>query len=505
MGPKRLGRRTLWTGMLFFAAYIGFEANSALAGPNRTARGAPTGERRPSVLVVVIDDNDWAHYGFMGHPSAPTPTIDRLTEQGVTFPHAYAVAPLCRPTLAALLTGRAPWELGIYHNITEVVEDPTDAVALRLQAAGYRTFIGGKYWPAKDGVAPEVYGFDTWQDVGAPQDNQFVRRDQDGFFAFLDSLDGAPFYAFWAPKLPHRPWDPPEQYLDLIDPATIPPPPHPSTSDEAIRYIDAEYHFLANMRWFDDALAQALAAIRAAGYADDTYVLVFSDNGFANGYIGKFSPYDKGLRTPLIMKGPGIAPGVSLPGIVSLLDVPPTVLALAGLPIPDGYAGRSLLPYATGGPRPHDVLFGATWTKLAPHRPVSLWAVRDTDRLKLITFAQSVNSEHTYGWRHYFANIGNHPRWSEEWYDLRTDPTESAPLTHPRSPALRAQLFDWWYGGVARLPQDVDGDGFVDIGDLGRMLTWFGGNHPGWGDFDGDGSIGTLDLLTVLIGFGQTY
>ena len=110
--------------------------------------------KQQNIVLVISDDHDYEHFGFMGSKIAHTPTLDKLAAAGTLFTTAHYPAPLCRPSLASMLSGRMPHQHGIYGNylakagigndLTKL--DPKGSLANQLKDAGYATYATGKYW-----------------------------------------------------------------------------------------------------------------------------------------------------------------------------------------------------------------------------------------------------------------------------------------------------------------------------------------------------------------------
>jgi arylsulfatase A-like enzyme len=288
---------------------------------------------RPSVLIVIADDWSWPDAGIGGHPSIRTPAFDRVAREGALFRHAFAAAPSCTASRAALLTGQAPHRLGEGANLWSRLPAAFVTYPDRLEQAGYVVGLHGKGW-----------GPGTLEGTGRARNP--AGPSFESFDAFLSSAPpGAPF-AFWlGPSDPHRPYDPvlaPRRGVTGDGqrvPATLPDVP-------AIRHDLADY--AAEVERFDHVLAQALAALERRGRLDDTMVVVTSDNGrpFPR---DKANLYDGGVRVPLAIRWPArIRPGRVVDPFVSLADLAPTFLEVAGLPADGSLSARSLMPLLDG-------------------------------------------------------------------------------------------------------------------------------------------------------------
>ena len=104
------------------------------------------GIRRPNIVLVLSDDQDYEHFGFLGSERVKTPALDRLADEGVLFTTAHVPAARCRPSQAALLTGQWPHQTGICNNVGPGRVDPERALPMLMRRGGYATFGGGKFW-----------------------------------------------------------------------------------------------------------------------------------------------------------------------------------------------------------------------------------------------------------------------------------------------------------------------------------------------------------------------
>jgi arylsulfatase A-like enzyme len=421
---------------------------AALAGGLAACGDTP--ERRPNIVLLISDDQDYEQLGFLGNALAHTPTIDALAASGVAFTHAFAPMSRCRPAQAALLSGEWPHQSGVYFNVGADHIDPETSLANRLHAAGYACFGAGKFWE----FDPHRMGFVNYT---IRDYETFVRLGQRNLFEFLEGCERAqPFFVWWAPELPHEPHDPPERFLALVDRAAIPIPVWYAGDPEA--YRDAEWKSLAMVAWLDASIAELRAKLDELGELDDTLFLFWIDNGWANGLPSKGTAYDKGLRTPCVLSWPaGIPGGKRCSELVSPVDLHATLLDYAGLEIPPSSMGSSLRPWIEDQAfAPRDALFGALYTQ-TPAEPEAraerdawaLWA--RTRRWKYVLYLRDVRSSDDRLLR-IQAELCPYPersRGDEDLFDLEQDPYELADLSdRPEHRALmdelRAGILAWW-------------------------------------------------------------
>jgi len=429
-----------------------------------TAAPAAGARRPPNIVLLISDDQDWQQLGFLGAAPSPTPALDELAAEGLVFTEGCA-APRCRPTLAGLMTGRYPHQSGFYSNASKRLLRGPNLLPRLLADAGYACYAEGKFWEG----SPRAVGFQFGpepgeQGVGAAA-KSFVREGQARLFDFLDGVGDRPFFLWWAPLLPHVPHDPPPELLAAVDPATIAVPDWIAPADRDA-YVEAERLSLAMVRWLDRGVAELRAKLRELDLERDTLFVFLIDNGWADGSLSKGSPYEKGVRTPLVLAWPGNVEAGRSAALVSFLDVMPTILDYAGVAVPEHCAGASLRPLAEGREVAwRDALFGACYAAEASpsHRPEDdLFALhaRD-DRWKYVRWVRAVGPEENsarYRVQDLFVPPWSRAAGQEELFDLRDDPLERIDLSADpghaeRLAQWRERTDAWWNStGGAELP-----------------------------------------------------
>jgi arylsulfatase A-like enzyme len=331
--------------------------------------GPVSASEKPNVLLIVGDDWGWTDFGFMGHPDIKTPHLDRLASEGAVFPNGYVPTSLCRASLATLLTGQYAHQHRICCN------DPPDgfardamfpfikdspALPRLLQAGGYSSFQTGKFWEGHFANAGFTAGMTT---KGRHGDDGLVigRKTLDPVFEFVDRAAG-PWFVWYAPMMPHLPHDPPARLLTRYTKA--------GRNPRLARYM-------AMCEWTDETVGDLLAGLEKRGVRKNLLTLFVVDNGWVQS-VGppkkgdqfatrsKNTPYDAGVRTPVVVHWDGRVKAGRYPDLVSTVDVAPTVLTAAGLKVPDPMAGTSLLTAAAGkGPLRRDAVFGEIYLHTA--------------------------------------------------------------------------------------------------------------------------------------------
>ncbi len=329
-------------------------------------------QHAPNIVFVFGDQHRWCSTGFGGSSSqVRTPYMDRMADEGVVFDLAVANIPVCTPWRAAFLTGQYPLTTGMFMNDVRLpVDRPTLGTVLR--SAGYDTGYIGKWHldgPSRSGFTPpgpRRQGFDFWAVGNCTHnymDSLYFRDSEDplywtGYDAeaqtslaidYIQSRKGDSPFALvlsWGP--PHNPYDAvPGSYLDLYPPDEIevrPNCPDPSRTDLA------GYH--AHVTALDDQLARLGKVLDEQGLMDNTVFVYTSDHGDMLGSHGrqrKQHPWDESIRVPFVMRCPDQASrGLRIKSPFNVVDIMPTLLGLAGIPLPGTCEGTDHAPAVRG-------------------------------------------------------------------------------------------------------------------------------------------------------------
>jgi uncharacterized sulfatase len=412
--------------------------------------GPPPEGARPNIVLLIADDLDNEHLGFLGNELVKTPAIDSLARSGVVFPVAHVPMSRCRPSLATLLTGRWPHQHGIYDNENERTLSREDSLPNLLKAAGYATFQGGKFWEGSHFsmgfLAPEV---------ADSAFKRFVREDQDDLFAFIDLHAGKrPLFVWWAPLLPHGPFNPPERFQELFRDTEVPVPPWVRGDPE--EFVRAERTSFAMEAWLDEGLAALCAKLKEKGLFENTLFVFLIDNGWSNGLPAKGSVFEKGLATPVFFSwAEGIEGGRVDDALVSSVDLYSTILDYAGVAIPPRAQGTSLRPLLAGQElATRDVLYGAAYRY--QYRPGPQRTEKDvyaiyarTARWKYVLYLRDVLDPSQYMMFYEFADFPSRARGDQDLFDLEADPHELHDLAGEEDKRelmaeLRAGILEWW-------------------------------------------------------------
>ncbi len=316
---------------------------------------------RPNILFIFSDDHAQNAISAYGSKVNTTPHLDRLARGGARFTNSFVTNSICTPSRATLLTGQYSHLNGV--PVFNRFDGSRDTVAKHLQAGGYHTGMIGKWHLGSDPT-----GFDRWivlpgqgqywnpsfltphgrldieghcTDItGAlPENEQTVARDltnRDLKFMAPDNLKGPELRA-WASEKP---------MAVTVDGKTL-------TGKALVKWKYQHYmrDYLACVQGVDDNVGKVLDYLDATGLAENTIVIYSADNGWYLGDLGLYDKrfmYEPGLRVPLIARGPGIKAGTTPDQFVGNIDLAPTFLDLAGLPIPESMQGHSVAPILRG-------------------------------------------------------------------------------------------------------------------------------------------------------------
>ena len=340
--------------------------------------------RKPNLLVFLADDLGARDLGCMGSTFYRTPAIDALAAAGMTFTQAYAAAPVCSPTRAALMTGKFPARLRITNyiggerrgsllqpNYLRALPAVEITVAERLQAVGYATGVFGKWHLGPPADVP-AHGFDVTGSIdvnpaqGPDDDPHHARAIARQATAFIAANRGRPFFCYLPLHSVHVPL---RSTANLVteerrraetqrssDPREVP------EGDRTARAVQDHPVYAAMIQEMDEAVSTVLAALEEQDLIDDTLVMFTSDNGglsTAEGAptsnlplrAGKGYLYEGGLRVPLLVRWPGtVKPGSRCDVPVTTLDLAATLIDLGDCPPPAGEMldGTSLRPLLSG-------------------------------------------------------------------------------------------------------------------------------------------------------------
>jgi arylsulfatase A-like enzyme len=401
-------------------------------------------KRKPSFILLLTDDQRFDAMGCAGNPIIQTPFMDRLAQDGVRFENAFVTTPICAASRASIFTGLYERKHGYTFTKPPLEKAFADLCYSKLfKEAGYRTGFVGKFGiKVPEGVEKEW--FDSFQPSAYPyfkdvagQQRHLTDINMDRAIEFIRETDPEqPFCLSLSTWAPHAHDGEEQQYFwpracdDLYRDVTIPPPllgepEYFAALPEFVRrsmnrerwfwrfdtpekYQEMVKGYYRMISGVDMALGRLLAELERLGRDQDTIVILMSDNGYflgERGFAGKWTMHDLSIKVPLIVCDPrktSSHQGKIEKNLAVNVDIAPTILELAGLPVPPAVQGRSLVPLLEGT--------DSNWRReiLTEH----LWDHPD------IPQTEAVRSDR---WK--YIRYPQHPEF-EELYDLRQDPIE---------------------------------------------------------------------------------
>ncbi|MFD0679964.1 MULTISPECIES: sulfatase-like hydrolase/transferase [unclassified Paenibacillus] len=402
-----------------------------------------SGSRRsaqPNVIVFFTDQQRWDTTGVHGNPLNLTPNFDRMARAGTHIYHSFTCQPVCGPARSCLQTGLYATASGCYRNGIPL---PARAKTLahHFGEAGYQTAYIGKWHLAGEEPVPEAQrgGYDHWlasnvlefssdayDTVVYNQANEAVKLPgyrvdalTDAAIRYIDQHQADPFYMFVSYLEPHHQnhtdnYPSPDVYQGAYTSRWV-PADLASLGGTAHQHLDGYYGMVKRL---DDALGRLMDTLKSLNLAENTIILFTSDHAChfktRNGEY-KRSCHDSSIRVPTAICGPGFQDGRRITELVSLIDLPPTLLDAAGIKVPEAMQGRSVMPLLQGKQAradwPQEVFVQISESQVGR-------AIR-TDRWKY-----SVKAAGKDGWSDSGSDI-----YEEEFlYDLQADPYELSNL-----------------------------------------------------------------------------
>lgn len=371
-----------------------------------TPKEEPT-DSKPNILFIFADDQAYNTINALGNDEVITPTLDKLTEEGMTFTHAYNMGgwhgAVCVASRTMLNTGKFIWTAFKNEKKLKQLAEERKTWSQMLEDVGYETFFSGKWHvkikpeeifnhvrhvrPGMPKDTPEGYNrpIEGVPDVWSPYDTAFggfwqggkhwseVLADDAEDYLELASQNEKPFFMYLAFNAPHDPRQAPKEYVDMYDVADIAVPenfvpeypyngqigygrslrderlaPFPRT-DYAVKVNRQEYY--AIITHMDAQIRRILMALENTGQKDNTYIFFSADHGLGcgnHGLLGKQNMYDHSVRPPLIVSGPGIPKNQRTNADVYLQDIMATSLELAGAQPATSIEFKSFLKQARG-------------------------------------------------------------------------------------------------------------------------------------------------------------
>ncbi len=416
---------------------------------------------QPNVVMIISDDQAWTDYSFMGHDTIKTPSLDRLAKQSVVFKRGYVPTALCRPSLMTMITGRYAHQHGVTGNdpspkyakrgsklgIERRVQlisyvDKFETLPKKLTKLGYVCHQSGKWWEGNFRRGGFTHGMTRgFPEKGGRHGDDGLKIGRQGLEPVTDFIDKSvsenkPFFLWYAPFLPHTPHNPPPRLLKKY-------------SDKELPETVAKYY--AMCEWFDETCGQLLDHLGKSGVRDNTLVVYVCDNGWIQSHDtkryaprSKQTPYEGGIRTPIMFSWPGKMKPADREELCSSLDLAPTILAAVGAKSPKDLPGLDLLKNLTSGVEiKRDTIFGESFAHdIADidNPEASLlyrWCIEGKWKL-LLTYDGEINR---------YQSTHRRTEKRPQLYDLVADPTESKNLAGENAEVvarLVGKIDDWY-------------------------------------------------------------
>jgi len=420
------------------AALVKFLKNDPL---HDTHGGASFGvlptSAKPNFLFVLTDDLGWGDLGCFGSESYDTPNIDRLARQGMRFTQAYAAAPVCSPSRASILTGKYParlhltdWIPGYKADRAKKLRPPGWTTHLRpeerslaraLASAGYvsasigKWHLGGpSFWPENHSFAVNVGGCDKGQPPSyfAPYGIPTIQDGQSGEYLtdrltseairFIESNHDRPFFLYLSHYAVHTPIQAKQGIIEKYS----------RKLKRNVPQNNAGY--AAMIESVDDSVGRITAKLEELNLSNRTVVFFSSDNGALSEISsnrplrqGKGSPYEGGVRVPLVVRWPGVVPpsGVCNTPVIGV-DVYPSMLEMAGLDsetsnpaldgvslVPELLQAGALKPRSLFWHYPHYHIGGASPYGAVRHDDFKLIEFFESDRVELYNLREDIGEQ----------------------------------------------------------------------------------------------------------------
>ncbi len=417
--------------------------------------------KQPNIIFYFSDQQRWDTMGCYGQRLNVTPVLDQMAAEGMLFENAFTCQPVCGPARACLQSGMYAAEVGVHTN-HRILPEGMDTLARRLIAGGYETAYVGKwhlascegssyrtdaippqrrggyqYWMAADALEWTSHGYNGYVFDGDMQRHDFVGHRIDCINAFAvdyihryaEGPREKPFFLFVSQLDPHHQndrnrYEGPDGSKTRFKDYDVPGDLVGKGGDWRENYPD----YLGQCNLLDQNVGKLMDALEAAGLKENTVILYSSDHGShfrTRNAEYKRSCEDGCLHIPLLAWGGPFRGAGRTSELVSLIDVPPTILDIAGLEIPEHYRGHSLLQLARGD--------ASDW-------PDAVYAQ--------ISEAENARTVRTKKWKYCVCAPVFDPKEAypeqyveEKLYDLDSDPFENTNLvSDPAYAEVRAQL-----------------------------------------------------------------
>ena len=455
-----------------------FATTCCLASTPKVSAAEPEFGKQPNIVLVMTDDQGYYDLSGHGNPHLATPNLDKLRKESLRFSR-FQVSPTCAPTRSAIMSGRAPFYVGVTHTILERERMKLGVPTLpeMLQEAGYTTGLFGKWHLGdQDPYRPDQRGFNEvfmhgaggigqsyagscgdapgnkYFDPAILHNNTFVKTKgfcTDIFFdqamTWMESQKGEqPFFTYITTNAPHGPFISPDSYKKKF---------------EALGFSSNTVGFYGMIENIDDNIGRLTAKLKELEIENDTLLIFMTDNGpSASNYNGdhkgkKNSVDEGGTRVPSFWRWPGVLKaGTDVDRIANHYDLLPTFAAIAGgtLKETEQLHGRSLTPLLTNAAAP--------WEDRYRMFHKGRWAKGEAEQAREQNFA--VRNQR-------FRLVGR-----DQLYDMENDPSQKTNVIgdHPEIAKDMNAAYDKWFDGA--LPNMVNEDAPLTGHNTFHLMYW---------------------------------
>ena len=441
---------------------------------------------KPNVIFFIADDVSWNDYGCYGNKAARTPHIDALAANGIRFNQAYLTASSCSPSRSSIITGRYPHNNGKAAELHQPIAWNLPWFPTLLRQGGYFTALSGKHHMT---FGPQPAGIKIKRAIPFDHvDNGRTKGNSGGHANWRkitkERPKDKPFFFWFASYDAHRGWDADRQwdkdrYGPMHKPKDVVVPPFLVDDQETRKDLASYYNEVTR---FDHYIGEVVAELKEQGELDNTLIFVLADNGrpFPR---AKTRIHDSGMKTALVAHWPkGIkSPGRASDSLVSVIDLAPTVLKVAGLGPTETMQGVSLQPllnrtasqvrrYAFSEHNWHDYeahgrgVRGNGFLLIKNFRPYNAWqgpadSVRSPSHVSLKAKRDAKKLSPAQ------ADVFLAPRPAVELYDLRNDPHQLTNLAgrpdfNIQRELLSQKLDQWMKETHDSVPEEISRDSF---------------------------------------------
>ena len=422
-----------------------------------------TKSRQPNFIVFIADDAAWNDCGPYGNTQIKTPNINKLAEDGLVFDNAYLTTSSCSPSRCSILTGRYPHSTGAPELHMPL---PANQIlfAGQLQEAGYYTAVAGKYH-----IGPKRAEFDTIYGGGPSGCENWVK-------ALEERPKNKPFFLWLAAIDPHRNYQSntiPEPH----NPENVTVPPFLPDADSTRKDLALYYDEISRL---DSYLGKVMDELKLQGIDDNTLVIYMTANG-RHFPRCKTRMYDSGIKTPFIVRWPGVIQKGRTKSMVSSIDIAPTFCELAGAVLPETFQGISFAPILYQPEKETRKYIAAehNWHDYQAHeraiRNRDFLYIRNAfpefnasppaDAVRSLTYQEMIKLNEEGKLNEVQKDCFITPRFAEELYDVRKDPYQLNNLVENKEyirdlEEMRKLLDDWITTFDDKIPENPTPDKF---------------------------------------------